>query len=85
MHPDEQTIRQNIATWLAATLAGDSDRLLSLLADDVIFLAPGQTPMNKATFAAAQAGLASFQLQLNCEIQEVQLMGSGPIAGTSWP
>jgi uncharacterized protein (TIGR02246 family) len=54
MPGDEQAIRDLIANWMAATIAGDLNRLLSLMADDVVFLTPGQPPMRGLdAFAAA--------------------------------
>jgi ketosteroid isomerase-like protein len=37
MTPDEQSIREVHSTWIAAVNAGDLDRLLSLMTDDVVF------------------------------------------------
>ena len=34
MQSDEQEIRQLVATWMAATKAGDIDAVLSLMADE---------------------------------------------------
>lgn len=54
MSSDEQEIRNLVATWMAATKAGDIERVLSLMAEDVVFLLPGQPPMiGKSAFAAA--------------------------------
>jgi hypothetical protein len=53
MQSDEQEIRQLVSTWMAASKAGDVETVLSLMADDVIFLMPGQEVMRKADFAAA--------------------------------
>ncbi len=53
MTTDEQEIRNLVTTWMAATKAGDLDTVLSLMADDVVFLAPGQPVMRKVGFAAA--------------------------------
>ncbi len=53
MQSDEQEIRQLVSTWMAASKAGDVETVLSLMADDVIFLMPGQEVMGKADFAAA--------------------------------
>lgn len=51
---DEQEIRQLVATWMAATKAGEIETVLGLMADDVVFLLPGRPPMiGKSTFAAA--------------------------------
>ena len=42
MTNDEQEIRQLVSTWMAATKTGDVETVLSLMADDVVFLMPGQ-------------------------------------------
>jgi len=52
MRSDEEQIRQVIASWHAATKAGDIDKVLGLMADDVVFLVPGRQPMRKADFEA---------------------------------
>jgi uncharacterized protein (TIGR02246 family) len=75
---DEDEIRQLIATWMAATKAGDIDAVLSLMADDVVFLIPGQPPMSKVGFAAAarpQAGSPGPQFDGTSEIQEIKVLG----------
>jgi uncharacterized protein (TIGR02246 family) len=51
MQNDEQEIRQLVSTWMAASKAGDVETVLSLMADDVVFLVPGQPVMRKADFA----------------------------------
>jgi hypothetical protein len=56
---DEQEIRQLVSTWMAASKAGDVDKVLSLMADDVVFLLPGQPVMYKADFAAAARAQSS--------------------------
>lgn len=74
MDSDEQAIRDLIATWLQATNAADAGRILNLIADDALFMTPGQPPMSKADFAAAQAGLGEFDIEARGDIQEVLLM-----------
>ena len=44
MHNDEREIRDLVASWMAATKAGDIDSVLSLMADDVVFLVAGHPP-----------------------------------------
>ena len=39
---DERAIRDLVATWMAASRAGDTAKVLSLMADDVIFQGPGR-------------------------------------------
>ena len=75
---DEQEIRQLVSTWIAATKAGDVDKILSLMTDDVVFLLPGQPVMHKADFAAAawaQSNQDAPQLDAASEIQEIQILG----------
>jgi uncharacterized protein (TIGR02246 family) len=49
MNDDERAIRNLVADWLAASRAGDHAKVLSLVADDVVFLIPGQPPMRGKT------------------------------------
>lgn len=85
MHRDEVEIRQLVATWMAATKAGDVDTVLSLMADDVIFLVPGQPVMRKADFAAAaraQAAPGGPKFDGVSEIQEIKVIGDWAFAWT---
>src|SRR3954452_8304585 len=80
MNSDEQEIRQLVTTWIEATKAGDTDTVLSLMADDVVFLVTGQPPMiGKAAFAAAmraQSGQGERpKFEGKSEIQEVEVLG----------
>ena len=81
MQSDEQEIRQLVSTWMAASKAGDVETVLSLMADDVIFLTPGQEVMGKADFAAAaraqsgQGGEGAPQFDGKSEIQEIKVLG----------
>jgi uncharacterized protein (TIGR02246 family) len=76
MESDEQQIRQLIATWMTATKSGDSEKVLSLIADDVVFLIPGQPPMrSKSAFAAAQSALQQVDIDGQSEIQEIRVLG----------
>jgi uncharacterized protein (TIGR02246 family) len=79
MQKDEQEIRQFVATWMAATKAGDTEAVLSLMADDVVFLRPGHPPMvGKSAFATASKaapGQQPPQFEGTSEIQEIQVVG----------
>ena len=44
MQKDEKEIRDLIDTWMHATSAGDLDQVLSLMAEDVVFLIPDSRP-----------------------------------------
>jgi uncharacterized protein (TIGR02246 family) len=76
MQNDEQEIRQLVATWLSATKAGDTDKVLSLMSDDVVFLGCGQPPMRgKSVFAESQSALSKVDIDATGEIQEIKVLG----------
>ena len=76
MTPDEQEIRQLVVTWLEATKKGDIPTVLGLMAEDVVFLVPGQPPMmGRDAFAAAQSTSNASRPDFDgtSEIQEIQI------------
>ena len=79
MDSDEREIRQLVASWMAATKAGDIDSVLDLMAEEVVFLVTGQPPMiGKAAFAAAataHAGAQAPSFDGTSEIQEIRVLG----------
>src|SRR5215467_5775468 len=79
MQNDEQEIRQLVVTWMAASKTGDIKTVLNLMAEDVVFLMPGQQPMvGKSAFAAAaeaQSGQEAPQFDGSSEVQEIQVLG----------
>ncbi len=79
MQSDEQEIRQLVATWMTATKAGDIETVQGLMAEDVVFLLPGQPPMiGRAAFAAAAAAQSDQerpQFDGTSEIQEIKVVG----------
>jgi uncharacterized protein (TIGR02246 family) len=73
---DEQAIKQLVTSWLDASKAGDTEKVLSLMTEDVVFLVTGQPPMlGKAAFAASQAALKTAKMEANCEIKEIRVLG----------
>ena len=78
MQTDEQELRQLVSTWMAASRAGDVQKVLSLMTDDAVFLMPGQSVMRKADFAAAmeaQSQQGSPQFEGSSDIQEISIHG----------
>jgi len=76
MQNDEQQIKQLVATWLGASKAGDTEKVLSLMSDDVVFLVCGQPPMRgKSAFAASQSTLSGVDIDATSEIQEIKVVG----------
>ncbi len=78
MPSDEEQIRELVATWLRASKAGDTETVLSLVTDDVVFLIPGRPPMRRDEFAQAmraQSGSSGIKIDGTSEIEEVQVTG----------
>ncbi len=75
---DKQSIRNLIAVWLAATADGDLPKLLSLMAEDVVFLVPGHSPMQgREAFAASFTTLLKrHRVEAQSEIKEIEISGS---------
>jgi uncharacterized protein (TIGR02246 family) len=83
MSSDEEQIRRLVATWMEATRAGDTDKVLSLMTNDAVFLVAGRPPMRKPEFAQAsraQAGAAAPTIDGNSDIQEVVVAGDWAFA-----
>ena len=83
MDQDEQAIRDLIGTWLQASKSGDTQKVLSLMADDVVFLVTGQPPMRgKSAFAASQSALQNVEIDASSDIQEIRVFGDWAYAWT---
>jgi uncharacterized protein (TIGR02246 family) len=76
MAPDERAIRALHSTWIEAVNAGDLVRLLTLMADDVVFLNPGRAPLGRDEFPAGFSA-AHTQSRIRClsELEEVVVVG----------
>lgn len=75
MTTDEKAIRDLVALWHRATAAGDVDTVLSLMAEDVVFLVAGHPPMRgRGSFEAGLRGLLTHhRIESTSEIQEVEV------------
>jgi uncharacterized protein (TIGR02246 family) len=75
MQNDEQAIRDLIDKWLAATKAGDTATVLTLMADDVLFLVPGYKPFGKQVFTANSESVKGVLIEGTSEIEELKILG----------
>jgi len=64
MTDDERAIRELVATWMEASRTGDTDTVLSLMADDVIFMVAGREPFGKEEFAASSRSMTDLRNRL---------------------
>ena len=76
MGPDERAIREVHSTWIEAVNAGDLVRLLTMMADDAVFINPGRAPFGRDGFSDGFSA-AHKQVRINCisELEEVVVVG----------
>jgi uncharacterized protein (TIGR02246 family) len=76
MQLDEQAIRDLVFTWLSASKAGDNETVLSLMAEDAVFLQASEDPIRgRAAFARKQEALAAIDIDVSSDIQEIKVFG----------
>jgi uncharacterized protein (TIGR02246 family) len=75
MTEEERAIRELVATWMRASASGDVDTVLSLMADDVIFMVPGREPFGKDAFRTASEAMKNSRLTGSSDIREVNVLG----------
>jgi uncharacterized protein (TIGR02246 family) len=79
---DERAIRSVIETWMTASQAGDVAKVLSLMADDALFLVPGREPFGKEQFAASAGGMKEVRMEGRSDVKEVVVAGDWAWART---
>ena len=84
MGPDEREIREVHLTWISAVNAGDRDRLRTLMADNVVFLNPGQAPFGRDGFSA-NFSAAHQQVRIRCRTELKEIVVVGEVAYTLRP
>jgi len=74
---DAQQIREVIATWLRASAADDLETVLSLMAEDVVFLLPGRPPMRgrKEYAETSRSMIGKIRIAGTPDVQEIQVFG----------
>ncbi len=76
MPNDEQEIRDLVARWNDASMAGDVETVLSLIADDAVFQIAGREPFGKEAFEQGfRGGLERVRIEVRSEIDELQVAG----------
>lgn len=75
MSADEKAIRDLVAKWMTASMAGDLATVLSLMADDIIFTVPGGEPFGKDVFASNSKAMVGAKFEGTCNIVELTIIG----------
>jgi uncharacterized protein (TIGR02246 family) len=76
MTDDERAIRDLVASWMAASQAGDVAAVLGLMADDIVFMVPGREPFGKEAFAAASQSMKDMRFEGSYDIREIKVLGN---------
>jgi uncharacterized protein (TIGR02246 family) len=72
MKSDEQAIRDLVDTWLEASKRGDLEMVLGLMADDVVFMVPGQESFGKEGWSKR---MQDVRFEGTSAIQEIKVLG----------
>ena len=75
MTDDEQAIRELVDRWMAVTKAGDTQAVLNLMTDDVIFMVPGREPFGKDEFRTASEAMQDLEIDGRAEVRELEVIG----------
>ena len=76
MTDDERAIRELVEEWMTASKAGDTESVLELMTDDVIFMVPGREPFGKDEFRATSEGMRDFRMDGRADVREVRVLGN---------
>lgn len=79
MSKDERSIRELIETWNERTLRGDTEGVLELMTDDVVFTVVGRPPFGKREFAAGMQQMRGAKVDAHADILELSVRGD-----TAW-
>jgi uncharacterized protein (TIGR02246 family) len=74
MSDDERAIRELLATWFEATKMGDTQTVLKLVTDDVVFMVPGREPFGKEAFQRTSDEMKGV-IDGTSDIQELRVLG----------
>jgi uncharacterized protein (TIGR02246 family) len=75
MTEDERAIRDLLTTWFDATKRGDTQTILHLMTDDVVFMVPGREPFGKEAFASTSNNMQGARIDGTSDIRELRVLG----------
>lgn len=75
MADEKRAVRDMVATWMKASGAGDLSTVLSLMADDVIFMTPDREPFGKDAFRASSKAMKGVSFRGTRDIRKIEVLG----------
>jgi uncharacterized protein (TIGR02246 family) len=82
MSDDVRAIRNLIDRWMKASKAGDTNAVLNMMTDDVIFMTCGRDPFGKEEFAESSATMKDMKIDGTADVKEVSVNGDWAWART---
>jgi uncharacterized protein (TIGR02246 family) len=75
---DEAAIREMLDNWMRATADGDGATLRTLMAEDVVFLLPGQPAMRgrESFMLNFETAIKQVRIEAQSSVQEIQVSGN---------
>jgi uncharacterized protein (TIGR02246 family) len=78
---DERAIRELIETWMTSTKADDTQTVLNLMTDDVVFMVPEQKPFGKEAFRKTVEEMkgeeaSGVRFEGESDIEEIKVIGN---------
>jgi uncharacterized protein (TIGR02246 family) len=73
MTDDERAIRELVDRWMEASRAGDTQGVLDLMTDDVLFIVSGREPFGKEEFRAQSESMRHVRMDGSAEIREIHV------------
>jgi uncharacterized protein (TIGR02246 family) len=74
MTDDERAIRELLTRWVDATKRGDTEAVLNLMTDDVVFMVPGREPFGKEAFQRASDDMRGTRIDGTSDIRELRVL-----------
>ena len=75
MNDDERAIHDLVGTWMEASRRGDTEAVLDLMTDDIIFMTPGREPFGKEEFRAQSEAMRGVTIDGKAQIRELRILG----------
>jgi uncharacterized protein (TIGR02246 family) len=75
MSNDERVLRQWVQDWMSASKARNTEKVLGMMSDDVVFMVPGKAPFGKKEFAESSHAMKDIQIDGKVTTIEVEVLG----------
>ena len=75
MDDDERAIEELVRSWMEASTRGDTEKVLSLMTDDIQFIVAGREPFGKDEFRAMSEQMSGVTVDGHARIRDMCVVG----------